>query len=667
MSVLQAGHESSVYFVPQYSFQKVLIGTIGLLTCWHLQLMGPCFSEIITSQSFNLTFRLSKRFRSSSKRFGGWISKKLGIGKNDAVKLKSSPLIRILSFMKPYRLQALIAVVFLVMAVAAELIQPRLIQRVIDQGIAAGSITVITVTVGAMLALALFEAGMTIANTFTSVKVAQNVAHDLRSSTFRKIQKFSFGNLDKFRTGELVVRLSSDVNIMQIMVMILLRMFVRAPIMVFGSIIMMFTINAHLAQVLLFFLPLTLILAAIFVFKGQPLFLGVQRRLDKVNMVLQENLAGMRVVKSFVRTDKEIKRFGDANEDLYSQQVKVTILFSILFPTMLLIINISILGVLWFGGQQVIAGTFTIGEIVAFTNYLLTSIFPLLFLAIMAGQVSAANASAQRIYEVLDSEPKVVEKPGAVPLEEIKGRVAFENVCFSYTDYSREPVLNQISFVAEPGETVAILGATGSGKTSLVNLIPRFYDTTAGRVTIDGIDVRDVTIQSLRENIAMALQEPVLFSGTIRENILYGKPAALAEDVNLVAEASQTREFVDSLSKGYESDVGHRGAGLSGGQKQRVAIARALLVKPKILILDDSTSSVDVQTEAKIQESLEKLTGTLTVFIIAQRISTVLKADKIIVLEKGKIAAIGSHAQLMGESPIYREIYDSQLGGGVRA
>jgi ATP-binding cassette subfamily B multidrug efflux pump len=589
------------------------------------------------------------------------------MGKKNAEKSNGRQLIRILSFVGPYRLQSIVAVLLLLGSVLAELVQPRLIQRVIDDGISAGNINVITVTVGIMIALAVFEAGMTIANTFMAVRVAQNFAHDVRSSVFRQIQKFSFGNLDKFQTGELVVRLSSDVNIMQMMVMMLLRIFVRAPIIIVGSIVMMLTINLQLASVMLLLLPLTLVLATIFVVKGQPLFLGVQRRLDKVNMVLQENLAGIRVVKSFVRMDREIKRFGDANEDLYSQQVKVTTLFSVLFPSMLLIINVSILGVIWLGGQQVIAGSFTVGEIVAFTNYLLTSIFPLLFLAIMASQVSAANASAQRIYEVIDSKPKVVEKPEAIPLKEVNGRVAFEDVCFSYTDDCREPVLSQINFVAEPGETVAILGATGSGKTTLVNLIPRFYDATRGRVTIDGIDVRDVTIQSLRENVGVSLQEPILFSGTLKENIAYGKPDASAEEIDAVARASQSLEFIESAPKGYETDVGHRGAGLSGGQKQRVAIARALLVKPKILILDDSTSSVDVQTEAKIQEALDAMMGKSTVFIIAQRISTVLKADKIIVLEKGKVVAIGNHAQLMRESPIYKEIYDSQLGGGIRA
>ena len=586
---------------------------------------------------------------------------------DNGAKPNGNSILRVLSFVRPYRLQALVAVLFLVLSVLTELIQPRLIQRVIDQGIAKGDFSTVVTTTGLMILLAFFEAGMSIGNTFVSVKVAQSFAHDVRSSVFRQIQRFSFGNLDRFQTGELVVRLSSDVNILQMMVMLLLRMFVRAPIMIVGSIFMMLSINLQLAGIMLLLLPLTLVLAGIFVWKGQPIFREVQLRLDKLNMVLQENLAGIRVVKSFVRMDRESKRFGDANEDLYQQQVKVTTLFSILFPSMLLIINVSILGVIWFGGQQVIAGSFTVGEIVAFTNYLLTSIFPLLFLAMMASQLSAANASAQRIYEVIDQQPKVVDKPGAKPLIDVKGRVAFEEVCFSYTENCVEPVLNQVNFVAEPGETVAILGATGSGKTTLVNLIPRFYDATRGRVTIDGIDVRDVTLQSLRENISVALQEPILFSGTIRDNIAYGNPDASAQDIDTVAKATRAYEFIQELQKGYENDVGQRGAGLSGGQKQRITIARALLTKPRILILDDSTSSVDVETEAEIQESLESLVGQSTTFIIAQRISTVLKADKIIVLEKGRIAAIGNHAQLIGSSPIYREIYDSQLGGGIRA
>jgi len=360
--------------------------------------------------------------------------------------------------------------------------------------------------------------------------------------------------------------------------------------------------------------------------------------LDKLNMVLQENLAGIRVVKSFVRMDREIKRFGDANENLFSQQVKVTTLFSILFPSMLLIINMSIVGVLWFGGQQAIGGSFTVGELVAFTNYLLTSIFPLLFLAIMAAQISAANASAQRIYEVLDSKPKVVEKPEAISLKEIKGGVTFEDVCFSYNDDCREPVLSQINFVAEPGETVAILGATGSGKTTLVNLIPRFYDVCSGRVTIDGIDVRDVKIQSLRQNIAVSLQEPILFSGTIKENIVYGKPDASAEEIETVSRASQTLEFIESLPRGYESDVGYRGAGLSGGQKQRVAIARAIINDPELILADEPTGNLDPDTSREILEILKKINARGTAVLFATHNYELVKSHsaKIIKLEEGK-------------------------------
>jgi ATP-binding cassette subfamily B protein len=585
---------------------------------------------------------------------------------NNGIKFGIGPVRRIFSFIGPYRKTAWLSIGLLLISVVTELIQPRLIQRIIDEGIVANNLQIITLTAAMMIGLAVFEAAMTIANTFMAVKVAQGFAADVRSASFRKIQSFSFGNLDRFQTGELIVRLSSDVNVVQMVVMMLLRMFVRAPIMIVGIILMMLVINFELAKVMLLLLPLTLVLAGVFVLIGQPLFLSVQKKLDKLNMVLQENLAGIRVVKSFVRMDREIKRFGAANEDLYKQQVKVMTLFSILFPSMLFLINLSVLGVVWFGGLQAIAGTFTVGEILAFTNYLLTSIFPLLFLAIMASQLSAANASAQRIYEVLDSEPKVKDKTNPISISDIKGKVTFENVCFSYGENCGEPVLSKINFEAKPGETIAILGATGSGKTTLVNLIPRFYDTTEGNVVIDSINVKDLSLESLRSNIGVALQEPVLFTGTVRENIKYGRMEASDEEVITAAKISQAHDFIMSFPNGYESEIGQRGVNLSGGQKQRITIARAILIKPKILILDDSTSSVDIETEARIQESLEMMSSEMTVFIIAQRISTVLKADKIIVLENGRLAAIGTHDQLMESSPIYKEIYYSQLGGGSK-
>lgn len=554
----------------------------------------------------------------------------------------------------------------LVASVGADLTIPTLIQRIIDLGIAPKDIGVIGMTAALIVLIAVLEAIVSIGNTFLSVRVAQSFAARVRAEAFHKIQRFSFGNLDRFQTGQIIVRLTSDINMVQMMVMIALRMFIRAPIMVIGSISLMFIINAQLAKIVVLILPFTLVLAGVFIVKAQPMFLVIQRRLDRLNSVLQENLAGIRVVKAFVRTDHESKRFEKANVDLTNQSTKVLTMFSFLFPSMQIIINLSILSVLWFGGLQVIAGSFSIGDIVAFANYLLTAIMPLLFLAMMASQLSAANASAQRIYEIIDSEPEVMDKPDAKKLFDIKGRVVFDDVCFSYSGNCGEPVLQNINLIAEPGQTVAILGATGSGKSSLINLIPRFYDVTEGCIRIDGVDVRDVTIESLRSNIGIALQEAILFSGTIRENIRYGKPEASDEEVEAAAKAAQAHEFIMGLPKGYDSDVGERGAGLSGGQKQRISIARALLMQPKILILDDSTSSVDVETEAKIQEQLDKVMENRTCFIIAQRISTVLRAEKIVVLDKGRIVAEGTHEELMKKSSLYKEIYDSQLGGGIR-
>jgi ATP-binding cassette subfamily B multidrug efflux pump len=578
----------------------------------------------------------------------------------------ASPLIRVMGYIRPYVRTALLSVVLLLASIAADLTIPTLIQRIIDLGIIPKDLTFIATTAALMIGLAFFEAAVSIGNTFLAVRVAQSFAADVRSAAFHRIQKFSFGNLDKFQTGQLIVRLTSDINSVQMMVMMGLRMFIRAPIMIVGSITIMFLINAELAKIVLLLLPFTLLLAGVFVWKAQPMFLGVQRRLDKLNTVLQENLAGVRVVKAFVRQDHEAQRFENANADLTMQSTKVLTIFAILFPTMQLIINFSILGVVWFGGIEVIGGRFSVGDVLAFANYLLTAIMPLLFLAMMASQLSAANASAQRIYEIIDSEPLVKNKPEARQLTNVKGRVAFEDVSFSYSGDLSEPVLQNINLVTEPGQTIAILGATGSGKSTIIDLIPRFYDVTKGRLTVDGVDVRDVTLESLRSNIGVALQEAILFSGTIRDNIRYGKPDASEEEVVAAAKAAQAHEFIMSFPNGYNTDVGERGAGLSGGQKQRISIARALLVQPVILILDDSTSSVDVETEAKIQEQLDRIMENRTSFIIAQRISTVLKADKIVVLDKGHVAAEGNHEELIKTSSIYREIYDSQLGGGIR-
>ena len=575
-----------------------------------------------------------------------------------------SSLLRVLSYLRPYWRLCIIAVLMLVVSVAMELVIPQLIQRIIDEGITPKDLTVILTMSALMMVAALIDALFTIGNTILSVRVAQNFAADLRAAVFHSVQGFSFGNLDRFQTGQLIVRHTSDVNTIQVMVLMGLRMFTRAPLMIVGSIALMIATNWDLAMIMFVLLPLTLIISGAFVLKAQPMFMKVQKKLDKLNMVLQENLAGVRVVKAFNRTKHEDERFERANVDLSQQSIRVNTMLSILFPSMVFIINLGVIGVVWFGGQQVVIGKFTIGEIMAFINYFQITVFPLLFLSIMAGQLSAADASAERIYEVLDSDPEIQDKPGAKVLTNVKGRVAFEDVCFSYAKDCSEPVLDRINLVGEPGQIVAVLGATGSGKSTLVNMIPRFYDATRGKVTIDGADVREVTLDSLRANIGVAMQEIVLFSGTVRDNIRYGRPDASEEEIEAAAKAAQAHDFIMSFPNGYDSDVGQRGVNLSGGQKQRIGIARAILVKPKILILDDSTSSVDVQTEAKIQEELEKVMNDTTSFIIAQRISTVLNADKIIVIDKGKIVAEGTHAELIESSPVYREIYDSQLGDG---
>jgi ATP-binding cassette subfamily B protein len=397
----------------------------------------------------------------------------------------------------------------------------------------------------------------------------------------------------------------------------------------------------------------------------------VQRRLDRLNTVLQENLAGVRLVKAFVRVSHEEARFDDANTELMAKNIRVMELLAILIPTMLLIVNLGIVGAVWLGGTSAIHGQMTLGELVASINYLTFALFPILMLAGMIGPLAAADASAGRILEVLDSTAEVQEKKTACPLENVVGRVLFENVSFSYAEDGRDPVLKGINLVAEPGETVAILGATGAGKSSLIHLIPRFYDVTEGRVSIDGFDVRDIRLHSLRAQIGVALQEAVLFGGTIRDNICYGHPQADEEEVIAAAKAAQAHAFISALPNGYDARVGQRGVTLSGGEKQRIAIARALLVRPKIIILDDSTSAVDVETEAKLQDALDRLIaqseGDTTRFIVAQRISTVLLADKIVILDQGEIAAIGTHTELLATCLIYQEIYRSQLGDGGMA
>ena len=572
---------------------------------------------------------------------------------------------RVISFFRPYKTHAILAMVLLVGVVVADLAIPRLTQRVIDEGVARQDMGVIVPTSLLMLGAAILSALFAIGNTLFSVRVAMGVSADLRSALVRKVQSFSFGNLDRIQTGQLLVRTTSDVNMVQMIAQMSLRLLTRAPLWMIGSMVMLFVTSTQLALLMLALLPVIGCVIGVFLVKAGPLFLSVQKKLDWLNQVLQENLAGVRVVKAFVRLDHENARFDRANSDLMAENIRVMQLVAALIPTMLLLVNLAVVGVVWIGGNLALTGDFKVGEIMASINYMSFSLFPLMMLGGMIGPLSAADASAGRIWEVLDSTPAVQDRPQAQRLAAVTGRVAFENVCFSYDGADcGEAVLKDVDLVAEPGQEVAILGATGSGKSSLVHLIPRFYDVTEGRVTLDGVDVRDIPLDALRAQVGIALQEAVLFSGTIRDNIRYGRPDATEEEVIAAATAAQAHDFISAFPDGYDTVVGQRGVNLSGGQKQRIAIARALLVQPRVLILDDSTSAVDVETEAEIQAALDVLMVGRTSFVIAQRISTVLNADKIVVLDQGRVVGEGTHAELMESSPIYQEIYQSQLGDG---
>ena len=578
------------------------------------------------------------------------------------------PIRRILSFVKPYWKLAVLALVLLTSLVFMDLAIPRLIQRIIDQGIKAKSLSVVISTAILMLGISLLSTVIAIGNNNFSVRVGESVARDLREAVFLKIQQFSYSNLDNFSTGKLMVRLTSDASAVQRLVQISLRIGTRAPLLIIGSLILMINTSPQLALSMLPILLVTMALIVWFSVKMEPLFRIVQQKLDRLNTVLQENIAGARLVKAFVRADHEGERFETANEDLTHETTRVMQFMSTMTPALTIFINIGIVVVVWVGGLQTIQGSMTVGQLVAFTNYLITTMTPLLMMTNLSNVWANGLASARRILEVLDTVSEVQEEANARSLpDQAQARVVFKDVFFHYDGSSEGNVLEGITLVAEPGQTVAILGATGAGKSSLIDLIPRFYDVSSGQVLIDGINVRDLKEDSLLAQVGIVPQETILFSGTVRDNICYGRPDASEKEVIAAAKAAQAHEFILNLPQGYDTHVEERGANLSGGQKQRIAIARALIMQPKILILDDSTSSIDIETETKIQTALETIMRDRTSFVVAQRISTVLNADKIVVIDKGRIAAEGTHAELIKTSTIYQEIYESQLGNGLQA
>jgi len=495
---------------------------------------------------------------------------------------------------------------------------------------------------------------------------SQNVAFELRNDLFAKIQHLSFSYHDRHQTGQLMIRATDDVEKVRIFIGQGVVQLVSAFVLIAGTLIILFTTNLRLAFVTLPILPIALVMFVIFAGLSQPLFSRVQARLSALNTTLQENLAGIRVVKAFAREREEQAKFHGQAGALMNQAIGVARLFTFLFPLVFFIANLGQAAILFFGGQQIIGGTLTLGEWQEFSLYLMYLFMPIAMFGMIITQMGQAAASAHRIVEILDAQSDVRDAPDARPLPAVEGRVQFERVTFRYFG-GGAPVLKEVSFEALPGQTIALLGATGSGKTTIINLLPRFYDPSEGRITIDGHDLRSVMLESLRAQIGIVLQDTTLFAGTIRDNIAFGRPEASLAQVTAAARAAAAHDFISAFPQGYATPVGERGVTLSGGEKQRIAIARALLLEPRILILDDSTSSVDMATEAQIQQALSHLMRGRTSFVIAQRISTVVNADQILVLERGEIVARGTHADLMEESAVYAEIYNSQLVGEAPA
>jgi ATP-binding cassette, subfamily B, multidrug efflux pump len=569
---------------------------------------------------------------------------------------------RALAYLRSYTWQSVVAVLSLLLVSGANLATPLLIGRAIDEGIGPRRLGVVFVVVGWLVGLALVRALFTFLQGYLAERASQGVAYDLRDALFERIERLSFSYYDRVQTGQLVTRLTSDVEQIRTFAGSGVVQLANAVVMLVGTTVLLLYLDWQLALVALAIVPVIVVLLVRFVGRIRPLFREVQQTLGRLNTVLQEDLQGVRVIRAFAREDYETARYSSVNEELLQKNLTTVRVFSNNFPFVFLFANLGTLAIIWFGGWQVVGGRLSIGDLVAFNTLLGFMLFPILTIGFLSASISRAGASSQRVFDVLDAPLDVEDAPDASILLPLSCRVDFDNVSFRYPGGTRD-ILSDVSFTARPGQTVAILGTTGSGKSTLVNLIPRFYDVTSGAVRLDGNDVRDVTLSSLRSQIGIVLQETRLFSGTVRDNVAFGKPDATDEEVVAAAEAAQAGGFVRGLAEGYDTVIGERGIGLSGGQRQRIAIARALLIDPRLLILDDSTSAVDTETEAAIQETLDRLMREKhrTVFVIAQRVSTVRDADLILVLDEGHIAASGTHEELLQESELYNEILGSQL------
>lgn len=565
-------------------------------------------------------------------------------------------------YVKPYLPAFIIGPLLMIVEVIGEVVLPKLMANIINVGVTNGSVGYITGTGALMILVALLMMAGGVGGAYFGAKAAVSFAADLRKDAFDKVQTFSFANLDQFSTGSLVTRLTNDITQVQNLINMALRMMLRAPGMLIGALIMAFVMNAELAVIVLIVIPILVGAITILIKVAFPKFKIMQKKLDALNSNIQEMLTNVRVIKSFVRGDYEEKKFAASNEDLKQTSLGAFKTIIMVMPLMMLMMNATTLAVVWFGGKQIIVGNMQVGDLTAFTTYIVQILMSLMMLAMVILQSSRALASLSRIREILDTDVDLNDEHCKEPDKIVSsGRVEFRDVSFRYYKENKEPVLSHISFDVKSGQTLGIIGSTGSGKTTLVQMIPRLYDVDEGEVLVDGVNVKDYTLENLREGVGMVLQKNVLFSGSILENLMWGDENASMEEVRKAAGAAQADGFISSFTGGYEMDLGQGGVNVSGGQKQRLCIARALLKKPKILILDDSTSAVDTATEAKIRESFAGELKNTTKIIIAQRISSVKEADEIMVLDDGKIVGFGKHEDLLSSCEAYQEIYYSQM------
>lgn len=563
--------------------------------------------------------------------------------------------------LKLYKVGLLVSPLFVLVNVSSESIQPLFMARIIDEGVMERNLSAITSIGLYMLLVSVAGLAASIANIYTSSRTSIGFGTDLRNSLFRKIQELSFSDIDKFNSASLITRLTNDITKIQHIVLILMRIFLRAPLMIIMSVFFVVKINKELSLVLIAAIPILSISIYLILRKGFPLFVKVQQLVDRLNGIVRENLINIRVVKSFVREDFEEEKFTRSSQDLQDMVVRASNIVVSAFPIMQLIMNLSVIAILWFGGVKVIHGDLKVGELISFVNYLAQILISLMMLSMIMMSFARASASSKRILEVLDTDPSLANTEKGLQAKHLieQGNISFRHVDFRHRD-GDEDILKDINFHIRSGETIAIVGATGSAKSSIVQLIPRLYDATAGEVMINNINVKDYNLDELHNKIGMVLQKNELFTGSIIENIRWGKPDASQEEIEAAAKVAQAHDFIMSFTDGYDTLLGRGGVNVSGGQKQRICIARALIRKPKILILDDSTSAVDSDTEQKIRAGLASVLKDTTVLIITQRLNTMQSADRVIVLEDGRVEAIGTPSELIEKSKIYQEIYNSQ-------